>query len=68
MPGVTELVEVRANLSGIPEDEFDLEPGADNDLYYKVNFDIEMTCYSATTGFALIYKGKKYETVTTEYV
>lgn len=45
-----------------------MELGEDGDLYYKVNFDIEMTCYSARTGFALIYKGKKYETVTTEYV
>ena len=61
-------MEVKANLSSIPEDQFDVELGEDNHLYYKVNFDIEMTCYSARTGFALIYKGNKYETVTTEYV
>ncbi|KAL9625213.1 MAG: hypothetical protein Q9160_000615 [Pyrenula sp. 1 TL-2023] len=68
LDGVRDLAEVKANLTSIPEAEIDQEPGADDQVYYKVNLDIEMTCFSAWTVFALLYKGKRYDTVTAAFV
>ena len=42
--------------------------GKDGMLYYKVNFQIQMTCYSAYTKYELIYNGVNYGLVTAEYV
>lgn len=61
-------MKLSADLSSIPERQLHRKRGADNELYYNVDFDIEMTCYSASTKFTLIYEGKEYHTVTAEYV
>lgn len=37
-------------------------------MYYKVEFEIAVTFHSATMEFALVYKGKKYDGVATDYV
>jgi len=65
---VKPLVEVKANLSMIREDEFEQTQGKDQLWYYKVDFDIEMTHKSGKIAFALIYKDKRYDTVTANYV
>jgi hypothetical protein len=68
MKDVTKLAELTADLRTIPEDQIKREPGADGKEHYKMNFDVEMICYSAATSYILIYEGVKYNTVTTEWV
>ncbi|EKG14291.1 Heat shock protein Hsp70 [Macrophomina phaseolina MS6] len=64
---VSELVEVTADLNRIPEHEFNREFGSNNQEYYKLDFDIEMKCESATTEYRLVYRGKRYDVVRAEY-
>jgi hypothetical protein len=68
MLDVTKLVEFTADFRTIPESLLKQEPGASNQMYYMMRFDIEMICYSDATSFILIYEGAKYDTFTTEYV
>ena len=66
--GVNDLVHVTADFTTIPTSWLDTTMGKDGLLYYKVDFEVQMTCYSAYTKFELIYKGVNYGPVTAEYV
>ncbi|CAD6568570.1 MAG: hypothetical protein ASARMPRED_001863 [Alectoria sarmentosa] len=66
--GVARLVDVKADLSPIPLARFPKATGADGHSYLKVDFHIEITCYSAYTKFELIHGGKNYGPVAAEYV
>lgn len=65
---MTPLVNVKADLSPIPLASFRKATGADGRTYYKIDFQIEITYYSAYTKFELIYNGKNYGRVSAEYV
>ena len=62
------LVKVEADLSRIPAHLMTQALGADNFLYYKISFDIEVTFYSAYTKYELIYQNVNYGSVAAEYV
>ena len=42
--------------------------GADGYLYYKLNYDIEVTYYSAYTKYELIHQNVNYGSVAAEYI
>ncbi|KAL9000689.1 MAG: hypothetical protein Q9169_000725 [Polycauliona sp. 2 TL-2023] len=65
---VQKLVVVSADLGRIPFHNFPTEFGADDALYYRIEYCIEVTCYSAYTKYELIYDGFNYGPVTAEYV
>ncbi|KAI1372164.1 hypothetical protein F4677DRAFT_463469 [Hypoxylon crocopeplum] len=62
------LCRVTANLDHIPDDQLDKELGVDGHMYYAVEFQIEAVYRSASTEYTLIHKGRRYNTVTAEYV
>ena len=66
--GVLRLVDVEADLTQIPLAAFPKKMGADGCLYYRVKFNIEVTCYSAYTKYELVHDGKNYGPVRAEYV
>ena len=37
-------------------------------IFYRIRGAIEATFYSASTKYVLLYQGKRYDTVTAEYV
>ena len=65
-----DLVVLRADLSHLTESE--LEPTikrcADGQEYYSIKGFVEATFYSASTKYVLLSLGKRYDTVTAEYV
>ena len=61
-------MELNIDLSTIPEETLDRDRGEDDKLYYRCNFQVEVTHYSASTRYELVYKGVKYDTVEAEYV
>ena len=65
---VTECVKLKADLSQFPKWSFSKERGRDGMEYYKLDFDIEMILHSANISFHLMYQGKRYHTVQTEFV
>ena len=65
--GVVELVKLKANLSDIPETKFRRQPGADGREYYVMNFEIEVTYYSAATEYVLVFQKKRYGKMHKEY-
>lgn len=65
---VKNLVTITADFSNIPTWKFALQVGKDGLSYYKVDFEIQMTCFSAYTKYELIYKGVNYGPVAAEYV
>ena len=68
-PGnVKHLARLTADLSCIPAGELTRNMGKDGKWYYVVYYDIEMTYYSASTKYALVYKGVRYDSITAEYV
>ena len=66
--GLVPLVDLKADFSQIPRSAFPKVRGADGRLYYKLNCNIEITCYSAYTTYELIHNGKNYGPVRAEYV
>ena len=62
------LVNVKADLSRIPENRFRRVIGADQQLYYKIVFQVHVTFYSAYTKYELVYDGVNYGQVAAEYV
>lgn len=62
------LVNIEADLSRIPATSLRTQMGKDNQLYYKIEYEIEVTYFSAYTKYELIYKGINYGPVTAEYV
>ncbi len=61
-------MELTVDLSTIPEETLNRDKGKDGNLYYRCDYDVEMTHYSASTRYELVYKGIKYNTVEAEYV
>ena len=59
---------VKADLSLVPLAELRKVTGADGLAYFLIQFQVEITYYSAYTKFELIYNGKNYGPVATEYV
>ncbi|OTB00589.1 hypothetical protein M426DRAFT_65582 [Hypoxylon sp. CI-4A] len=62
------LCRATANLDHIPEDQLDRRLGVDGIMYYELEFEIEAVYRSASTEYTLIHKGRRYNTVTAEYV
>ena len=65
---VVELVRVTADFRRIPTNNFPTTIGKDGLLYYEINYEVEITYYSAYTKYELIYDGKNYGPVSAEYV
>ena len=65
---MVELVQVEADLSRIPTHLIKQTVGADGALYYKYDYQIEVTHFSAYTKYELIYQGVNYGSVAAEYV
>lgn len=61
------LAQVHADLSDVPLAEIKRKRGEDGYDYYSIDFKVEMTCFSATTKYALVCNGKRYNTVTVNY-
>ncbi|KAI0860930.1 hypothetical protein F4860DRAFT_477216 [Xylaria cubensis] len=62
------MCRLTADLSPIPENELDQRLGADGKMHYQVEFEVEAIYHSASTQYTLLHKGKRYDTVTAEYV
>ncbi|KAI0554889.1 hypothetical protein F4679DRAFT_595406 [Xylaria curta] len=62
------MCRLTADLSPIPENELDKRLGADGRMHYEVEFDVEAIYHSASTQYTLLHKGKRYDTITAEYV
>ena len=65
---VVNLVQVTADFRQIPTHVFPTTIGKDQQLYYDLEFEIEITYYSAYTKYELIYNGTNYGPVSAEYV
>ncbi|MCJ1471604.1 hypothetical protein MMC13_000244 [Lambiella insularis] len=65
---VKKLVRVVADLSNVPLHEFIRRTGADGHDYYCINFQLEVTYFSAYTQYELIHKGRNYGPVAAEYI
>jgi hypothetical protein len=55
-------------VTSIPVAEFNQEPGEHGEPYYKLDFEIEMTCRSGSLKFGIVYKDKSYNTVKQDFV
>ncbi|KAL8673655.1 MAG: hypothetical protein Q9168_001910 [Polycauliona sp. 1 TL-2023] len=62
------LVNVQADMSRIEPHLFPKVFGSDGYLYYKIDFAVEITFYSAYTKYELIYNNVNYGPITAEYV
>ena len=62
------LVTVKADLSRLPLESLEQKTGVDGEEYYKIEYEVEVTYYSAHTKCELIYDGKNYGAVKAEYV
>ena len=65
---MTRLVNVTADLSRVPVCNFPQFIGRDGNLYYNVDFAVEVTYFSAYTKYELIHGGVNYGSVAAEYV
>ena len=65
---MVQLVNLEADLSQIPLSAIPKVMGTDGCLYYKVNINLEITCYSAYMKYELVHNGKNYGPVRVEYV
>lgn len=68
LAGVRKLTQLRADLSKIPTHLLPTKKGADGHVYYKIEYDIQVTYYSAYTKYELFYNGINYGSVSAEYV
>ncbi|MCJ1470578.1 hypothetical protein MMC07_009224 [Pseudocyphellaria aurata] len=62
------LVELKADLSVVPADKFSHTVSRDGNYFYRIDFQIEVTFFSAYTKYELIHDGINYGAVTAEYV
>ncbi|KAI0533997.1 hypothetical protein GGR58DRAFT_520826 [Xylaria digitata] len=65
---VTLLCSLTADLSSIPDDRIDQRLGADGGMHYYIEFSVEAVYHSASTKYTFIHKGKRYDSITAEYV
>ncbi|RFU34294.1 hypothetical protein B7463_g2070, partial [Scytalidium lignicola] len=65
-----DLVTLEADLSHLTEKDLErtIITCADGRKYYNISGAVEATYYSASTKYVLLYMGKRYDTVTAEYV
>ena len=61
-------MKLNVDLSTIPEETLNRERGMDGELHYLCGFEVQVTHFSASTRYELVYKGIKYNTVEAEYV
>ncbi|MDI1491919.1 MAG: hypothetical protein OHK93_003130 [Ramalina farinacea] len=66
-PNVVHLVDLRADLSRIPKHGLEKKTGADGESWYVIEYEVEITYYSAFTKYELIHEGINYGAVTAEY-
>lgn len=66
--GVSECAMLKADLSSIPKHRLHQELGGDGQMYYKIDYEIEMKRSSAKLEFALIYNGDRYHSVKAEFL
>jgi len=62
---VVELVTLEADLSSIPERNFQRRVGADGQEYYVMRFVVEVTYLSGQTNYVLLFRNQRYITVPT---
>ena len=65
---MTQLVKVEADLSRIPKSKIPKTKGADGKMYYKIDYEIQITYLSAYTKYELVHQKVNYGSVTAEYV
>jgi hypothetical protein len=65
---VKELAQLTADLSCIPAGDITRKFGKDGIEYYVMDFQIEMTYFSAHTEYVLVYNKVRYGSVMAEYV
>jgi hypothetical protein len=63
-----DLVALEANFAQLPRAGIPTERCNDGNMYYVVSGCVEATHYSASTKYVLMCQGKRYDTVTAEYV
>lgn len=66
--GVTELVKLTADLRRVPLPLFPIRTGRDDEQYYIVDCQVEITYLSAYTKYELIHNDVNYGAVAAEYV
>ncbi|KAK7733993.1 hypothetical protein SLS53_007988 [Cytospora paraplurivora] len=62
-----QLVSVKADLNKIPKEKLTKEMGEDNEMYYKIWFQIRMTTHLANITFKLVHDNVEYGTVDTDW-
>ena len=65
---VKRLVEIKADLSKIPNTKFPISEGKDGKSYIRVDFEIHITYHSGDTSYELVHDGVNYGAVKAEYV
>ena len=65
---VSKLVDVKADLSRVPAQNFRKTQGADYLQYYRIEYEVEITYYSGYTKYELIHNNINYGPVIAEYV
>ena len=56
------------DLQRIPEHTIERRTGFDSKEHYYCEYEVEVTHYSASTRYELVYKGVRFGAVTAEYV
>lgn len=64
---VQKLVNLHADLSAISSSMIPIERGSDERRYYKLEFEIRVSFFSAHTEYSLWYKNVEYGKVRAEY-
>lgn len=64
---VKEVVKLKIDLSGIPDDDMIVRGESGNMAHYVVDFDVEMMLDSAKLSFSMFYKGKRHSTVHADF-
>jgi hypothetical protein len=64
---VTELGMLRVKVGALPGPAVRKEPNHNNEEFYIVDFDIQMTLHSANLTFALLVQGIKYHELSLDF-
>ncbi|KAH6671163.1 hypothetical protein B0J14DRAFT_595465 [Halenospora varia] len=65
---VVDFARLNVKVGDLPKDAFDIKFGKDGKMYYVLDYSVEVTYQSASTKYELVHKGKRYSSVTAEYV
>ena len=68
LAGVRELAILEADLSPIPQDEIRQITGRNKKKYFKIEYQIQITFFSACAQAELYYKGRTYGSVNLEWL